>query len=327
MTQSDTDLIVVGAGPVGLYAAYYAGFRQLRTTLVDSLPEAGGQIAALYPEKLIHDVAGFPAVKGRDLVSALLAQAEQFNPQWRLGRTADALEHVDGGRVRLTLTDGEQICARAIVVAGGIGTFTPRPLPAGSGLVGRGVDHFVVDVDLYAGHDVLVVGGGDSAVDWAAMLEPVARSVTLAHRRDTFRAHEASVAALRASRVAIRTPHVLHELRGSDAVTAAVLRDTGSGELVDVACTRVVAALGFTANLGPLTRWGLMIKDRHIVVDSSMHTGVPGVYAAGDITEYPGKVRLISVGFGEAALAVNNAVAASDPTAALFPGHSTATAA
>jgi ferredoxin/flavodoxin---NADP+ reductase len=323
----ETDLIVVGAGPVGLYAAYYAGFRGLHTTLIDSLPEAGGQISAMYPEKLIHDVAGFPAVKGRDLVAALLEQAEQFSPTWRLGRTADEIEHLDDGRVRLTTTSGEDLVARAIVIAGGIGTFRPRPLPVGAEFVGRGVDYFVLDPAAYAGRDVLVVGGGDSAVDWATMLEPVCRSVTLAHRRDIFRAHEASVAALRTSRVSIRTPHVVHGMRGADGVEGVVLRDTASDALMELDCTRVVAALGFTASLGPLTRWGLTIKERHVVVDSRMSTGVAGVYAAGDITEYQGKVRLISVGFGEAALAVNNAVAASDPAAALFPGHSTATAA
>jgi ferredoxin/flavodoxin---NADP+ reductase len=324
--ETETDIVVLGAGPTGLYAAYYAGFRGLATVVLDSLPEVGGQVSAMYPEKLIHDVAGFPAVKGRDLVAALHAQAEQFDPQWRLGVTADGLEHLDDGRLRITTRGGECITTRAVVIAGGIGTFTPRPLPVPVDHLGGGVAHFVTRPDDYAGQDVLVVGGGDSAVDWALTLEPVARSVTLAHRRDAFRAHAASVATLRAGTVRVRTPHVLHELRGgAGGVAGAVLRDVDRDELEEVECTRVIASLGFTANLGPLLRWGLTVKDRHVVVDSTMHTGVPGVYAAGDITEYAGKVRLISVGFGEAALAVNNAAAAADPTAALFPGHSTAT--
>jgi ferredoxin/flavodoxin---NADP+ reductase len=327
--QMETDVVVIGAGPTGLYAAYYAGFRGLRVTIVDSLHEPGGQVSALYPEKLIHDVAGFAAVKGRDLVTGLLAQAEQFAPTWWLGRTADTLEHLDDGRLRLTTTDGQVVTTRAVVIAGGIGTFTPRPLPVGAEFVGRGVDYFVTRPDDYAGAHVLVVGGGDSAVDWATMLEPIAASVTLVHRREQFRAHEASVAAMLAGTVRVHTPHVLDQLvtDGSGALAAAVLRNASDRSTVDVPCTRVVAALGFTANLGPLTRWGLTVKDRHVVVDSTMHTGVPGVYAAGDITEYAGKVRLISVGFGEAALAVNNAAAAMDPSAPLFPGHSTATAA
>jgi ferredoxin/flavodoxin---NADP+ reductase len=278
----DVDMTVIGAGPVGLYAAYYAGFRGMRTAIVDSLPEPGGQISALYPEKLIYDIAGFPQVRGRDLVSGLVDQAEKFGPEWLLGHSADGLEHLDGGRLRITTRQGAAVSTGALVIAGGIGTFSPRPLPAGAALLGRGLDYFVTAPDEYAGQDVLVVGGGDSAVDWALTLEPIAKSVTLVHRRPQFTALD---------------------------------------------CSRVVAALGFTANLGPLTRWGLRIVDRHVAVDSTMWTGIDGVYAAGDIADYPGKVRLISVGFGEAALAVNNAAVAGDPAASLFPGHSTETAA
>jgi ferredoxin/flavodoxin---NADP+ reductase len=323
----DVDMTVIGAGPVGLYAVYYAGFRGMRTAVVDSLPEPGGQISALYPEKLIYDIAGFPEVRGRDLVAGLLGQAERFSPGWLLGHAADGLERLADGRLRITTRSGAAVTTSAVVIAGGIGTFTPRPLPAGAALLGRGLDHFVTAPDDYAGQDVLVVGGGDSALDWALTLEPIARSVTLAHRRDRFTAHEHSVALLRASSVRVLTPYVVHALAGEDSVLGAVLKDTASGGLVELDCARVVAALGFTANLGPLTRWGLRIVDRHIAVDSTMWTGVDRVYAAGDITDYPGKVRLISVGFGEAALAVNNAAVAGDPAASLFPGHSTETAA
>jgi thioredoxin reductase len=322
----DVDLLIVGAGPVGLYAAYYAGFRGMSTAVVDSLPEPGGQIAALYPEKPIHDVAGLPGVRGRELVRSLLEQAGTYSPTWLLGRSADELDRLADGRLRVRTTTGEEITARAVVLAAGIGTFRPRPLPAGAEFVGNGVDYFVTSPEEYAGHDVLVVGGGDSAVDWALALEPIAASVTLIHRRPQFTAHEASVAQLHRSSTTVRVPYVLHALSGDGAVSRAIIRDAGSGELHELDCTRLIAALGFTANLGPLTRWGLQIVDRHIVVDSTMNTGIPGIYAAGDVTEYPGKVRLISVGFGEAALAVNNAAAATDPSAQLFPGHSTATA-
>lgn len=323
----DVDLLVVGAGPAGLYAAYYAGFRGLRTAIIDSLPQAGGQIAALYPEKVIYDIAGFPGVRGRDLVAGLLDQAERFHPEWLLGRSAQRLERLADGRLRVTTTGGTAVTTRSIVIAGGIGTFVPRPLPAGAEFIGRGVDHFVTDPACYAGHHVLVVGGGDSALDWALTLEPIAASVTLAHRRPRFTAHQSSVAQLMASSATVRTPCVVHEVGGRDGVERVVLRDTVSQELTELACSRVVAALGFTADLGPLSDWGLRITDRHIMVDSTMSTGVPGVYAAGDITDYPGKVRLISVGFGEAALAVNNAATAADPAESLFPGHSTETAA
>jgi thioredoxin reductase len=323
----DVDLLVVGAGPAGLYAAYYAGFRGLRTAVIDSLPEPGGQISALYPEKMIYDIAGFPGVRGRELVAGLLAQAENFSPRWLLGRSAQHLERLPDGRLRVETTTGESVRTPSIVIAGGIGTFTPRPLPVGAEFLGRGVDHFVTDPAAYTGQHVLVVGGGDSAVDWALTLEPIAASVTLVHRRPRFTAHQASVARLHASSADVRTPCVLHAVRGTDTVRQVVLRDTASDELTELPCTRVVAALGFTADLGPLRDWGLRIVDRHLAVDSTMSTGVPGIYAAGDITDYPGKVRLISVGFGEAALAVNNAAIAANPSAALFPGHSTETAA
>jgi NADPH-dependent 2,4-dienoyl-CoA reductase/sulfur reductase-like enzyme len=188
----DVDMTVIGAGPVGLYAAYYAGFRGMRTAIVDSLPGPGGQISALYPEKLIYDIAGFPQVRGRDLVSGLVDQAEKFGPEWLLGHSADGLEHLDGGRLRITTRQGAAVSTGALVIAGGIGTFSPRPLPAGAALLGRGLDYFVTAPDEYAGQDVLVVGGGDSAVDWALTLEPIAKSVTLVHRQPQFTAHAGS---------------------------------------------------------------------------------------------------------------------------------------
>ena len=320
----EIDVLIVGSGPVGLYAAYYAGFRGMSVAILDSLPEPGGQVAALYPEKLIHDVAGLPGVRGRDLITSLLQQANAYAPHWLLGQSAETLDRLGDGRLRIRTTSGAQLVTRAVVLAAGIGTFRPRPLPVGQEYIGSGVDYFVMSPDAYAGHDVLVVGGGDSAVDWALALEPIAGSVTLVHRRAQFTAHQASISQLHRGTTKVRTPYVVHALSGDHAVRRAVIRDTSTGELHELDCSRVVAALGFTANLGPLTTWGLRIVDRHIVVDSTMSTGVAGVYAAGDVTEYPGKVRLISVGFGEAALAVNNAAVAADPSAQLFPGHSTA---
>jgi thioredoxin reductase len=323
----EVDLLVVGAGPAGLYAAYYAGFRELRTAVIDALPEPGGQVAALYPEKQIYDIAGFPAVRGRDLVTALVDQAQRFSPTWLLDQSAQELTRLPDGRLRIVTTKDTVLITRSIVIAGGIGTFTPRPLPVGADYLGRGIDYFVLDPNDYAGHHVLVVGGGDSALDWALTLEPIAKSVTLIHRRPKFTAHESSLSRLQSSTAHIRTPYVLHDVAGDGALERVVVRDTASGELAELDCTRIVAALGFTANLGPLTGWGLRIVDRHIVVDSRMFTGVDGIYAAGDITDYPGKVRLISVGFGEAALAVNNAAVADSPEQSLFPGHSSETAA
>ncbi len=323
----DCDVLVVGAGPTGLYAAYYAGFRGHRVAVVDSLPELGGQVTAMYPEKMIFDVAGFPAVRGRDLVSGLVAQAASADPVYLLGRTALTLGSTADGVV-VGLDDGTRVHAGTVVVTAGIGTFTPRPLPGGDGWVGRGVQYFVPSAAPYAGLDVLVVGGGDSACDWALHLEPVARSVTLVHRRERFRAHERTVAQVRASSVEVVTGAQVAALRGrpgpdGEQRLAEAVLDLGGAEQVRPA-QAVVAALGFIADLGPLQDWGIEVHQRHVRVDAAMRTNLPRVFAAGDVTDYPGKVRLISVGFGEAATAVNNATVVLDPRAHVFPGHSSA---
>ena len=315
----ETDLLVIGAGPTGLFATYYAGFRGLRVAVVDSLPELGGQITAMYPEKAILDVAGFPSVKGRDLVAGLVEQANGARPEYLLERTALTLEH-HGDRVTVGLDDGTQVSAGALLITAGIGKFSPRPLPAGDGWLGRGLEFFVPSFAPYAGKDVVIVGGGDSAFDWALHLEPVARSVTLVHRRDAFRAHQRTVDQVRASSVEIITRAEVSALRGEPTVEEVDI--TVAGETTTRPAQAVVAALGFIADLGPLQQWGIDVLKRHVVVDPSMRTSLERVFAAGDITEYPGKVRLIAVGFGEAATAVNNAAVAIDPTAHVFPGHS-----
>ena len=317
----EVDLVVVGAGPTGLFAAYYAGFRGHRIAVVDSLPELGGQVTAMYPEKQILDVAGFPSVKGRDLVAGLVAQAATADPVYLLGRTATDLQHSEDGVV-LSLDDGTVVRAGAMLITAGIGKFSPRPLPAGHEFLGRGLEFFVPSFAPYAGKDVVIVGGGDSAFDWAVHLEPVARSVTLVHRRDAFRAHERTVEQVRASSVRLVTKAELTALRGGPDGHLAEVDVTDADGVTTYPCQAVVAALGFVADLGPIQQWGVEVQKRHVVVDSSMRTNLSRVFAAGDITEYPGKVRLIAVGFGEAATAVNNATVAIDPSAKVFPGHS-----
>ena len=327
--EHEVDVLLVGAGPVGLFGAYYAGARGLSVAVVDSLSQLGGQVTAMYPEKQIFDIAGLPAVSGRELVRGLRAQAGQYAPTYLLGQEAQHHEAVPVAdrpdRHLVTTSTGTRVWCGAVIVTGGIGTFTPRPLPAGEEFLGRGLDYFVPDTSGYAGKDVVVVGGGDSAIDWCLMLEPIAASVTLVHRREQFRAHAASVEQVRASRVRIITNAEVAALEGGTSVEKALVQ-VKNGDSQTLACQRVVAALGFTANLGPLREWGLELHDnRHLVVDSAMRTNVPGVFAAGDITDYDGKVRLIAVGFGEVATAVNNAAVHLDPEAQLFPGHSTDT--
>jgi thioredoxin reductase (NADPH) len=316
----EVDVAIIGAGPSGLYAAYYAGFRGLSVAVVDALPEPGGQIAAMYPEKMIYDIAGFPAIKGRDLVANLVAQAATATPEYRLGLRAEGLDYADGRPV-LTLDDGERLHCGAVIITGGLGSFTPRPLPAAVGFAGTGLVYFVPQPADLADRDVLIVGGGDSAFDWAVTLSPLARSVTLVHRREKFRAHAATVSRVRELPVRIVVNAEVTKLHGDTVVTGADVAVRG-GIAESLPVDAVIAALGFTADLGPLANWGLNLDRRHIVVDSAMATNLPRVYAAGDITEYPGKVRLIATGFGEAATAVNNAAVVIDPSAHLFPGHS-----
>jgi ferredoxin/flavodoxin---NADP+ reductase len=319
--QADVDALIIGAGPAGLYAAYYAGFRGLSAGIMDSLPGIGGQVSAMYPEKLVYDVAGFPAVRGRDLVAALAEQAGQYRPRYLLGQQARDLEDA-GDRLIVTSAAGLRVAARFVVITGGIGTFTPRRLPVLAEFEDRGVAYFVPRPDEYQGQDVAILGGGDSAFDWAVTLAPLARSVTLVHRRDRFRAHEALVAQVAGLPVPVLTSAEVVAAHGNGRLEAIDVLDKRSRAVRRLRVQAVVAALGFTADIEPLQAWGLEIADRKIAVDTTMAASRDRVYAAGDITVYPGKVRLISVGFGEAATAVNNALVRLDPAASLFPGHS-----
>ena len=316
------DLLIVGAGPVGLYAAYYAGFRGWSTVVMDTLPEAGGQITAMYPEKDIFDVAGFPAIKGRLLVEALVEQAAPFEPTYVLGHQAVTLETSEEGPVTVTTEDGTTVEAKAVVITGGIGSFTPRALPSGDGWADRGLVYFVPRLDEHIGKDIVIVGGGDSAFDWAYMLQPIAKSVALVHRRDAFRAHASMVDSVRDLGVTLHTSCEVVELRGEDGIEEIEIRSKTSGDSIVLPAQTVVAALGFIANIGPMSDWGLELDHRRIVVGTTMQSNLPRVFGAGDIVTYPGKVPLISVGFGEAALAVNNAAPIIDPDSHVFPGHS-----
>jgi ferredoxin/flavodoxin---NADP+ reductase len=316
----DTDFLIIGAGPSGLFGAYYAGFRGMSVTLVDSLPELGGQVSALYPEKAILDVAGFANVKGRELVEQLVEQASSAKPTYLLGRTATTLT-ADDEAVTMSLDDGTVVRAKVMIITAGIGKFTPRPLPAGDGWEGRGLVFFVPSFLEYAGRDVVIVGGGDSAFDWAQNLEPIASSITLVHRREQFRAHRATVDAVLAGRTEVITKAQVTALNGDGHVESVEITKE-DGEVLVRPAQSVVAALGFVADLSAMREWGIEFDKRHIRVDTAMRTNLPRVFAAGDITEYDGKVRLIAVGFGEVATAVNNAAVLVDPDAHIFPGHS-----
>ena len=321
MGTQNVDILIIGAGPAGLYGAYYAGFRGMSVGLMDSLEEPGGQITAMYPEKAIFDVGGFSSIKGKDLIDNLLTQAKPSNPRFFLNQTATTLKQNPDKSLTIT-SESETINAKAVIITGGIGRFTPRALPAAEGWGGKGLVHFVPKLSVHAGKDVVIVGGGDSAFDWANELHPIAKSVTLIHRRDKFRAHQATIDQVTALGVPLITEAEVTKVSGSAHIEKIEYTNTKTKEATELKCDTLVAALGFTANIGPLAEWGLSLESRKIVVDSGMHTNLERVFAAGDISTYPGKVALISVGFGEAATAVNNATVAINPEAHLFPGHS-----
>jgi thioredoxin reductase len=318
----ECDILIIGAGPAGLYAAYYAGFRGWSVVVMDALPEAGGQITAMYPEKDIFDVAGYTAVKGRVLVENLVASAAPFSPTYVLGEQAVDLDAPEDGPVTVTGSAGTVISARAVIVTGGIGSFTPRALPADDGWEGRGLVYFVPQLADHADKDIVIVGGGDSAFDWAYALQPIARSVSLVHRREQFRAHGSMIDTVRDMGVTLFTSCEVSAIRGEERIAEVEVTHKVTGEVTLLPAQTVVAALGFVANIGPIATWGVELLKRHIVVDTAMRTNLPHVFAAGDIVTYPGKVPLISVGFGEAALAVNNAAPIVDPGMGIFPGHS-----
>lgn len=326
--QLSTDVVIVGAGPTGLYGAYYAGFRGLDTVVVDVLPQVGGQVMAMYPEKQIKDVAGLPSIKGRDFVAQLKEQADASAatpPRYLLGRQAVELDRDTDGNPVLVLDDGTRVHARAVVLTGGIGTPRPRPLPVGREWEGTGISWFVTEPERLRDRDVVIVGGGDSALDWADLLADTARSVTLVHRRAHFRGHAATLARVQASSTTILTECEVTGLEGDLAagrLTSVTVR-TGDGDEKVLPTDHVVAALGFISDLGPLRQWGLELRGRSVATDRSMRTNLPGVWAAGDLADFEGKVKLMSVGFGEVALAVNHVAVELDPDLTLFPGHST----
>lgn len=318
-----TDIAIIGGGPAGLFAAFYAGLRSLRAQVFEALPFVGGQIAALYPEKTIFDVGGFPAVRGTDLVDALARQARFGSPTIRLREAVTGLDR-DGDLFRLTTAQGTYQ-ARAVICAVGVGQFAPRPMgtEAVDRWEGRGLVHTVRDVAGYAGSSVLVVGGGDSALDWASELAESGARVTVAHRREAFRAVESSLTRAERAGVILKRSTVLESIEGTDRPERARLRHLPSGQVEEVGFDAVVLALGFVADLSLLRAWGLPLDGRGIVVAPDTMAVAPGIFAIGDAVAYPGKLKLIATAFGEAALAVSAAAIYLDPKAHLQSGHST----
>lgn len=318
-----TDIIIIGGGPAGMFAAFYAGMRQASVKIIEAMPQLGGQLSALYPEKYIYDVAGFPKVRAQELVDQLQEQMRLFPVTYCLGERVLNLKKIAEREFEITTTKGVHY-TKAVIITAGVGAFQPRRLDLHEAeqYEETNLHYFVNDLSIFAGKRVLISGGGDSAVDWALMLEPVAASVTLVHRRDTFRAHEHSVEQLKKSRVNIVTPTEIVSLRGDKQIESVTLRHSTTKETTEHEVDAVIVNFGFVSSLGPITDWGIEIEKGSILVDTRMETNIPGVFAAGDITTYPGKLKLIAVGFGEAPTAVSNAKVYIDPSVKLSTVHS-----
>ncbi|TKH06981.1 NAD(P)/FAD-dependent oxidoreductase [Peribacillus simplex] len=318
------DITIIGGGPVGLFTAFYGGMRQASVKIIESLPQLGGQLSALYPEKYIYDIAGFPKVRAQELVNNLKEQMAKFEQDVVLEQAVQEVEKQADGVFKLT-TDKEIHYSKTIIITAGNGAFQPRRIEIDDAkkYESTNLHYFIDDLNHFAGKKVVVFGGGDSAVDWALMLEPIAEKVSIIHRRDKFRAHEHSVETLKNSKVEIKTPYIPSELIGTDGrIHTIVIKDTNGEDTETMDVDAVIVNYGFVSSLGPIKEWGLDIQKNSILVNSRMETNIPGIYAAGDIATYDGKVKLIASGFGEAPTAVNHAKQYIDPKAKVQPMHS-----
>jgi ferredoxin/flavodoxin---NADP+ reductase len=315
------DITILGAGPTGLAAAYYAGHRDATVRIVESLEQIGGQVAAVYPEKHVFDVAGHPKILALDLVDLCAEQGLQYGADVRLGEEVQTLERIaQNGEELLAVgtTGGNTFLSRALIVTAGHGAFEPRKLGIDNidDWEGRGLHYFVRQKDVFRDRACVIVGGGDSALDWALGLQDTARlPIALVHRRDRFRALESSVNEAREladkGHVRILTPCEIREIHGDGSINAVSIENTTTGEMERVDCEALITLLGFHSHLGSIVNWGLELEGkRQIRVDPmTMDTNLAGVYAAGDVAGYPGKITLITIGMAEAAIAANNAIA------------------
>jgi thioredoxin reductase (NADPH) len=309
----ETDIIIIGAGPVGLFAVFEAGLLKLRCHLIDALPQAGGQLTEIYPKKPIYDIPGFPSIIAGDLVENLMRQIAPFNPGFTFCERAETLEKQEDGRWLVTTTKGTKHLAPVIFIAGGLGSFEPRkpPIDTIDQFEDNGVEYFVRNPEFYHGSRVVIAGGGDSALDWAIYLSKVAKELTLVHRRTEFRGAPDSVEKIQyladKGKIKLITNAQVVGLQGNGQLNGVVIQHDTEGEFV-LATDHFVPLFGLTPKLGPIADWGLAIDKGAVEVNTlDYSTNVPGIYAIGDINTYPGKLKLILCGFHEATLACQSA--------------------
>lgn len=319
------DVTIIGGGPTGLFTAFYGGMRQMKVKIIESMPQLGGQLSALYPEKYIYDVAGFPKVRAQQLVDQLIEQASQFKPTIVLDETVQDVKKLEDQMFRIT-TDASVHYSKTIIITAGVGAFQPRrlKLPNAMAYEDKNLHYFIDNLNHFKDKHVVVFGGGDSAVDWSLMFESIAKQVTIVHRRDQFRAHESSVELLKKSNAQIVTPYEPIQINGDGKkIQEVIIKKVKSEETMLLPVDEVIVNYGFVSSLGPIKEWGIEIEKNSIVVNTKMETNIEGIYAAGDITTFDGKVKLIVTGFGEASVAISSAKTYIDPKARMQPQHST----
>jgi thioredoxin reductase (NADPH) len=317
------DITIIGGGPTGLFASFYGGMRKMKVKIIDSLPQLGGQLTELYPDKFIYDVGGFQKVLAKDLVDSLVAQANYADPAICLEESVATVDRV-GDHFEVA-TDKAVHYTKAVLLTAGVGAFQPRKIGVDGSepFEGKTLHYGVKDLTVFHDKKVVVLGGGDSAVDWAMMLEDVASHVTLSHRREKMTAHEANIDTLMQSKVEVKKPFGVKELVGENGQLEEIVLIDKEGNEERIEADHVIVNYGNITSLGPIKEWGLEMEKTSVLVNSKMETNIPGIYAAGDIATYEGKVKLIAVGFGEAPTAINNAKAYLDPKSKIQPLHST----
>lgn len=319
-----TDVAIIGAGPTGLFAGFYAGMRGLSAVIIDKLEVPGGQLAALYPEKYIYDVAGFEEIKAQDLINQLMRQIKRFEQTttFSLNNSIEKIEKQDDDSF-IIKGSNEDIHAKAIIISAGNGAFTPRKLGLENEEKFNNIHYFVNDLNKFKNKKVAIFGGGDSAVDWAMMLTHIASEVSIIHRREEFRAHDHSVQNLKESDAGIYTPFVPESLFGNDKIVEKVaIKKAKSDEIVEIEVDDIICNFGFISNLGPIKEWYLDLDGNKIKVNSNQATNLAGIFAIGDICTYPGKAALIINGFGEAPIAINSVYQHLNPDAIIGALHS-----
>ena len=319
------DVTIIGGGPIGLFTAFYSGMRELKTKVIEYLPQVGGKVTYFYPEKILRDIGGIPGVSGADLIKQLNEQASTFDPTMVFGERVDDLERGEDDTFILTSHNGERHYTRSVILAIGHGTLGVKKLPVDGAEHFEGANlHYAVErVEDFRGKHVMISGGGDSAIDWANRLEPIADKVTIVHRREAFRGHESSITELNKSETHVKCSCYVSDVIGKEHIEQVVLTHVDTGEKETVTIDALLVNHGFDLDLGGIQNWGMTMNDGKVVTDAKMETSIRGVFAVGDIVTYPHRLTLIAGGLAEGPKALNSAKAFLDPDAEAMAMYST----